>query len=437
MMMSDQKKTKKQLVEELDLLRKKNSELEEIKLRQIEDLRKANEAMRYGFPILEQQNDGIFVIFDRQFEFVNQKIEDLFGYSMQEICGTGFELMSLIAPESRKFVRRKLDEGYRGEFNAQQFEFTGIKKDSRKIECYTSIIFIPYKWGVAIHGVLNDISVKKRINDELQKPQDNLQIALDSIPTSIFYTDRSHRFFQINDAFSRLLGLPREEILNRNISELFPHLPEKQFAQYSHDNQQVMDDGRPKRGIIEMFPSTVGRKWIQADKMPYVNEKSEVEGVVCLAIDITNIRDTEEKLWYLSFHDVFTGLYNKAFFEEEILRLEGGRFYPFTFIEAIVTNYTEVNHKHGISAGNDLVKKTAAVLRTFRTEDIVARIDDNCFAVLLPMSSKETGESIAARLKGLLDKQATESGGIFPEVQFEIRTVERETPLANFLKKVN
>ena len=436
-MPNDQKKTKKQLLEELELLRQKNSELEEIKLRQMEDLRKADEAMRCSFPILEQHNDGIFVIFDRQFEFINQKLEDLFGYTMQEMCGTGFELMSIVAPESRSFVKRKFDEGYRGEFNAQQFEFTGIKKDGRKIECHTSIIFIPYKWGVAIHGILNDVSVRKRIDEELQKSQDNLQVALDSIPTSIFYTDKNHRFFQVNDAFCKLLGLPKEEILNRNISELFPNLPEQQFNQYWQDNQEVIVDGQPKRGIIEMIPSNIGRKWIQSDKMPYRNAKSEIDGVVCLAIDITNIRETEEKLWYLSFHDVFTGLYNRAFFEEEILRLEGGRFYPFTFINATVTNYHTVNQIHGVSAGNLLLKKTAAILNTFRTEDIVARIDDNSFAVLLPMSSQETGESIAARLKEALDKESADSTEPHPEVHFEIKTIDKETPLMNFLKKAS
>ena len=135
--------------------------------------------------------------------------------------------MTIIAPESRDFVKRKFSEGYRGDFNIQQFEYTGLKKDGRKIECHTSIIYIPYKWGVAIHGIINDVSVRKRINEELQKTKDNLQIALDSIPTSIFYTDKNNRLIQVNDAFCRLLGLSREAILGRTIAELFPNLPEK------------------------------------------------------------------------------------------------------------------------------------------------------------------------------------------------------------------
>ena len=432
--MNDQRKTKLQLIEEVKELRKKTTKLEEIRESQIEELRKANEAMGCYFPLMEQLNDGIFVIFDRQYEFVNKTFEDLFGYTMQEVCKSGFDMMSLIAPESRDLFKKKLDEGYRGDFNIQQFEYTGLKKDGRKIECHTSIIYIPYKWGVAIHGILNDVSVRKRINNELQKSQENLQLALDSIPTSIFYTDKGNQFIRVNDAFCRLLGLPRETIIGRKISELFPNLPEKQLEQYWLDNTQVMEGGQAKRGIIEMFPSNVGRKWVQADKMPFRNENGEIQGIVCLAIDITNIRETEEKLWYLSFHDVFTGLYNRAFFEEELLRLEGGRSYPITLIEAKLMNFDTINNEQGVAAGNELLKKAAEVLGTFRTEDIVARIDFNRFAVLLPMTTRETGAAIVERLKGRLEKQIAKMSGPRPDFVFEMKNLEKDTPLADILK---
>ena len=84
--MEDAKRSKQELIAELEELRRKNAELEEIRTRQIEDLRKANEAMGCYFPLLEQLNDGIFVVFDRQFEFVNQTFEDLFGYTVDEVA---------------------------------------------------------------------------------------------------------------------------------------------------------------------------------------------------------------------------------------------------------------------------------------------------------------------------------------------------------------
>jgi PAS domain S-box-containing protein/diguanylate cyclase (GGDEF)-like protein len=432
-MLQDSKKTKKLLIEELEELRKKNAELEEIRKGQIEELRKANEAIGCYFPLLEQLNDCIYVIFDRKYEFVNQTFEELFGYKVNEICNPSFDFMDLIAPESRKLVQKKLSQGYRGEFNIQQFEFTGIRKDGKKIECHTSVIFIPYKWGVAVHGILNDISARKRINEELQKTQEEIQTALDSIPTSIFYSNLENQFVKVNDAFCKLLGMKRENILGKKISDLFPNLSEDQFTQYWRDYKEVIETGKARRGMIEMFPSNTGRKWIQTDKMPYKNEQGEIQGVVCLAIDITTIRETEEKLWYLSFHDVFTGLYNRAYFEEEITRLEGSRQFPITVIEMHLQNYATVHDKIGISAGNDLLKSTSELMKMFRTEDVVARIESDKFVALLPLSTESIGETILARLNQALERQHAKSG-VKPEISFSIKTAEKGTSLSELLK---
>ena len=48
--------------------------------------------------------------------------------------------------------------------------------------------------------------------------------------------------------------------------------------------------------------------------------------------DVTEKRKREEEMRYLSFHDVLTGLYNRAFFEEEIQRLDRGRHLPLSLI---------------------------------------------------------------------------------------------------------
>jgi len=433
--MNENKMTNKELIEELTVLRKRVAELEkyEAKFKEVQvDL---PERMGHYFSLVDQPNDAIFVIFDRKFEFVNQRFEELFSVTSDEVCNSTFNPLTLIAPESQNLALAMARKGSRGAFSSQQFEFSALTKDGRKIECETTILFIPYKWGTAIHGILRNITVRKRIDEELQRDRSDLQLVLDSIPTSIYYTDRNHRFIQINDAFCKSLGLPKEAILGKSIDELFPNLPPHQVVNYHEENNSVLSTGQSKRSIIEMYPCSRGHCWIQTDKMPFRGDDGSITGVISLSVDISEFRETEEKLWYLSFHDVLTGLYNRAYFEEEIIRHEHGRLFPISIVVITVDNLIPVNKSHGIEAGNKLLKITAQLMKVFRSEDIVARIGGNKFSAILPLSDETIGENAIVRLKNALSAQLHEHQDIPPILSFGVATGQKGCSLSDIFKK--
>jgi diguanylate cyclase (GGDEF)-like protein/PAS domain S-box-containing protein len=361
------------------------------------------ERMGRYFPQANHMKEAIYVIFDRKYEFINDRFAEMFGITPEEVCHSGFDPKDLVAPESRNFVREQYRKGSRGDFSAQQYEFTGMTKDGTKIECETFVLFIPYKWGIAVHGMLRNISMQKRIDEELQRRRSDLQIVLNSIPTSIFYTDREHRFTRANKAFCKSLGFPLEQILGKTFTELFPNLPEEQLSHFFEVSDQVMSSGMAKRGFIEILPSLRGRRWIQNDRMPYRDDAGNIVGVICLAIDISELRETEEKLWYMSFHDVLTSLYNRTYFEEELNRLEKGRQFPISVITVRVDDLLLINDSKGIAAGNELLKQTAKILKIFRNEDVVARIGGDRFAALMPSSDKSIGENVLIRLRNNIE----------------------------------
>ncbi len=400
--MKPKSKTKKQLVDELDALQERILELEASGIDPRYPQRDFGERIGGYFPQVEHMNEAIYVIFDRKYEFVNEKFAELFGVTQEEICSASFDPTTLVAPESRHFIREKYRQGSHGEFMVQQYEFTGLTKDGVKIECETFVLFVPYKWGVAIHGMLRNITVRKRIDEELQRNRSDLQIVLNSIPTSIFYTDKDHRFVRANKAFCKSLGFPMEQVIGKTLIELFPNLPPDQLSHFFDVSNQVMSSGHSRRGFIEIFPSVRGRRWIQNDRVPYRDENGDIIGVICLAIDISDFRETEEKLWYLSFHDVLTGLYNRAYFDEEVSRLRGGRQFPITVVTITLDDLRSVNDRHGIAAGNELLRRTSKVLNAFRTEDVVARVSGDKFAALLPQSDSAIAENVLGRIKDTL-----------------------------------
>lgn len=128
--------------------------------------------------------------------------------------------------------------------------------------------------------------------------------------------------------------------------------------------------------------------------------------------DITERKLLEEKLVYLSMRDSLTGLYNRAFFEEELQRLNDGRYAPIAIIICDVDGLKLYNDSFGHVVGDHLIQSAAAVLsHAFRSSDVVARIGGDEFAVLLPQISREAVENAMNRLHAAVDNLNSGNAG--------------------------
>ncbi len=70
--------------------------------------------------------------------------------------------------------------------------------------------------------------------------------------------------------------------------------------------------------------------------------------------DITERKQMEEKLFYYSMRDSLTGLYNRAYFEEELRRLNDGRYLPLAIIVCDVDGLKLYNDSFGHQMGDVL-----------------------------------------------------------------------------------
>ena len=132
--------------------------------------------------------------------------------------------------------------------------------------------------------------------------------------------------------------------------------------------------------------------------------ESSMERVLVAMEDITARRKAEDYLKYLGIHDVLTGLYNRAFFEEERNRMEMGRHFPISLMICDVDDLKAINNTYGHQAGDELLRRTAEVLRAcFRSDDILARIGGDEFGVLLPETDIFTAEGLLQRVRALVE----------------------------------
>jgi len=113
------------------------------------------------------------------------------------------------------------------------------------------------------------------------------------------------------------------------------------------------------------------------------------------------------ELFHTSTHDALTGLFNRAYFDDQMERQSRGRQTPISVVVADIDGLKICNDSYGHVAGDALIKATAQVLNeSFRAEDILARIGGDEFGVLLPGVAADQVEQTLERLKLAVGKLA-------------------------------
>jgi diguanylate cyclase (GGDEF)-like protein/PAS domain S-box-containing protein len=248
----------------------------------------------------------------------------------------------------------------------------------------------------------------------LEASQRNLRLILDSTAEGIFGTDEKGRCTFCNASCLHLLGYEdAQELLGKNMHQLI-HFSTREGIPIDEETCPIRSclsssDGMAKEN--EVFWRKDGTCLdVLCYAYPQVKDGTIIGSVITF-LDNTERKRNQEKIAYLSFHDLLTGLYNRTYADQAMVRLDTEDQLPLSIIIGDVNGLKMTNDIFGHAMGDKLLQSIARSLRlSCRTIDVVSRIGGDEFLILLPHTDGNEANQIMTRIEGHLEKDGIRAG---------------------------
>jgi PAS domain S-box-containing protein len=141
--------------------------------------------------------------------------------------------------------------------------------------------------------VFHDITERRKTEQELQQIRHEESVLLNSVPALISLVDRNGRFKRVNEAFAQAFGVTVDEVCGQSIRQFHPG---DSGAQIETTHAEVMRTGKAQTVIEERIDNPDGPVWVSSARLPYLDERGEIAGVISLSVDVTAIQRNQLEL---------------------------------------------------------------------------------------------------------------------------------------------
>lgn len=396
---------------------------------------------------------------------VNPAFQKIFGYHQQEIMGKKID--PLIANPERPDEALAITQDVMKGKGIQAVGKRRCKDGSLvDVEIFGEPIMINGK-QIGVLGLYRDITIEKNAQDALGASEERFRRMFSDSPVALRMEDFSEVKSWLDqkatlqkDGLRELLTQHSEELtavlakariidLNDATLMLFRAKSMEELQSHLHTilSQESYQDAieiiiELQAGVTKLERELAYRR-LDGKKIHTITKLSILPGyeqnwkrVLFSNLDITERKLAEERLTYISLHDIMTGVYNRAYFEEEIQRLEKGRSYPISILVADMDYLKIINDRQGHQAGDIALQIMADLFKkSFRSEDVIARIGGDEIAVLLPGTDEINALSAIERLQDTIERYNRDKREDFAlSISIGCATAQENQPLQEVFK---
>jgi len=362
---------------------------------------------------------------------VNKATLDLSGYRKSELEGKSVEVLF----REKDFKNTLLDKAIKGEI-IRNYELNFKTKTGDNIPVvFSSSTMMNEAGGMAgIVYIIKDITERKQ-DEKLHQVLYNISKAANSpisldelyqsihkelstiIDTTNFYIalldeKEDKIFFPYNIDNVKPIHLPRTTTNNSLVAQVIRTGKPIFVNQEMIKGKKFMEEFKEWFGMLrkvwlgtplKIEDKVIGAMVVQSYTNPELYSEGDIKLLEFVSSQVATAierKRTEERIKHLSFHDSLTGLYNRAYFEEELKRMNNPRYHPLSIISLDINGLKVINDTFGHDQGDKLLQHLTSLLTSIsRKGDIIARVGGDEFAILLPSTSSQVALDFCQRIR--------------------------------------
>ncbi len=148
---------------------------------------------------------------------------------------------------------------------------------------------------VRMVGTVQDITERKRVEEDLRQANSFLDSILENIPDMLFIKDaKDLRYVRFNRAGENLLGISRKDLIGRNDYDVFPKEQADRFA--NNDRNLILSRGMTDTPEEAIHTRNKGVRLLHTRKVAILDTQGEPQFLLGISEDITELKLVEQTL---------------------------------------------------------------------------------------------------------------------------------------------
>ncbi|PMP72102.1 MAG: hypothetical protein C0187_02300 [Calditerrivibrio nitroreducens] len=278
-----------------------------------------------------------------------------------------------------------------------------------------SKIFYVYKNDVIVSGkkeatvvLLFDITEKITLSEKFKLAYEIVKHNL----SGIVITDINGIIIDVNDAFLRITGYDRDDVIGKKPSILKSGIHDEKFYEDIWENlsKRGVWEGEiwNKRKNNEIYPEYLSIFTIN-------DEQGRPKYYVGSFIEISEIKRYEEKLEFLAYYNEVTKLPNKRFFIEKVRKFihdNPGKDVAVCYLD--LDGFKQFLDKYGLEVSNKVINQISnRIMPILKKNDIIAHFDEDIFVIATIVDDTKELEDYLEKIQFAIYRPITVDGVVW------------------------